>query len=147
MKFFYLGIPKYFLLVNQVNNPKKGNYKSSLLVSLLNLLPIIIAFICCITFKGDSEKSILIHKQWQSLSNLINSDSLLFEDFPSVAIAAIGWDTKAHFILSRSNLTKFNLNIFWHPAMWSLTIFYGIRLFSGVMGEFLNDKKRFIICF
>ncbi len=31
--------------------------------------------------------------------------------------------------------------------MWFLTIFYGIRLFSGVKGEFLNDKKRFIICF
>ena len=145
--FFIWAFPSIFLLVNQVNNPKKGTYKSSLLVSLINLLPMIIAFICCITFKGDSEKSLLIHKQWQTLSNLINSEGLLFQDFPSGAISAIGWDTKAHFNLSRSNLTKFNLSIFWHPAMWFLTIFYGIRLFSGVKGEFLNDKKRFIICF
>ena len=96
----------------------------------------IIAFICCITFKGDLEKSLLIHKQWQSLSNLINSDSLLFEDFPIGAIAVIGWDTKAHFILSRSNLTKFNLNIFWHPAMWFLTIFNELDYFQVLRVNF-----------
>ena len=145
--FFIWAFPSIFLLVLQVNNPQKDNYKNSFIVSFLNLLPMIIAFIFCITFKGDTEKSILIHKQWQTLSNLMNSEGLLFTDFPSGAIEAIGWDVKSHFILSKSNLTKFNLNIFWHPAMWLLTIFYSIRLFSGVKGEFLNVKKRFIICF
>ncbi len=144
--FFIWAFPSIFLLVLQVNKTQKSHY-NSLLFTTFNLLPMIIAFISCIIFNGDSEQSIIIHKDWQSLSNLIPSDGLLSQDFPTGAIAAIGWDRKAHFIISKSTLTKFNLNIFWHPAMWLLTIFYAIRLFSGVTGEFLNDKKRFIICF
>ena len=145
--FFIWAFPSIFLLVHQVNNSKKGNSKNSLLNTLINLLPINIAFIFCIIFKGDFEKSLLIHQQWQTLSNLMPSHGLLLEDLPKGAIAAIGWDTKAHFILSKNTLTKFNLNVFWHPGMWLLTIFYSIRIFSGVKGEILNDRKRFIICF
>ncbi len=144
--YFIWAFPSIFLLVFQVNRNQKEHY-NSLLFTTFNLLPMIIAFISCIIFNGDYEKSILIHKEWQTLGNLLPSDSLLFKDFPSGAIAAIGWDTKAHFILSKNTLIEFNLKIFWHPAMWLLTIFYAIRLFSGVAGEFLNDKKRFIICF
>tara|TARA_B100000242_G_C43048972_1_gene489867 strand:+ start:865 stop:2157 length:1293 start_codon:yes stop_codon:yes gene_type:complete len=145
--FFIWAFPSIFLLVIQVNSLQKYKYKSSLIITLLNLLPMVIAFICCIIFNGDSEKSLLIHKDWQNLSNLIPSDILLSQDFPTGAIAAIGWDTKAHFLLSKSTLTKFNLNIFWHPAMWLLTIYFAIRLFLGVEGELLNQKKRLIICF
>ena len=129
--FFIWAFPSIFLLVLQVNKLQKDNYKSSLIITLFNLLPMIIAFIFCIIFNGDSEKSLLIHKDWQNLSNLIPSDILLSQDFPTGAIAAIGWDTKAHFFLSKSTLTKF-YNKYYNPD----------NIVIAISGNIPNDYKK-----
>ena len=74
------------------------------------------------------------------------STGLLDSVYPEGAIAWIGESLNTTFQLSISSLSKFNLIIFWHPLMWALTMFFAIRLFSGIKQDpFFNLKKIFIL--
>mgnify|MGYP003312450493 CR=1 FL=1 len=92
------------------------------------MFPSIISFIFCVVFKGYKDNSMAIHESWKELKYLLPTNGLLDSIKPDGAIAWIGFDLDSTFQLSISTFSKFNLFIFWHPLMWTITIFFVIRL-------------------
>ena len=138
------ALPSLFIIFFIFEKLLKRNNLKSLFNSTLNLSGGFIAFLLCWFFKGGKQESILIHQSWQSLSNILPSIGALNEINPSGAIDAIGWGTSQ--VYSSSLLSQFNLLIFWHPAMWLLTIFIAMRLFIGYEKDLFQKGKRSIIC-
>ena len=121
------------------------NFLKSLIITFGLMIPSIISFIFCIIFKGNNDNAIAIHESWKELKYLIPSNGLLDSMNPEGAIGWIGLNLDSSFQLSMSSFSKFNLFIFWHPLMWSISIFFAIRLFSGLKNDpFFNLKRIFI---
>jgi len=139
------ALPSLILIFYLFERSNKKTHLQSSLYSTLFLIPSLFSFILCWLYKGNIDQSLIIHQSWQSLRDILPSVFALNEIQPTGAIAAIGWGTSQ--VFTSSLISQFNLNIFWHPGMWLLTIFIVMRLFIG-MGKDLNQEgKRFIICF
>ena len=139
------ALPSLILIFYLFERSNKKNYLQSGLYTTLFLIPSIFSFILCWLFKGNVDQSLIIHQSWQSLRDILPSVVALNETQPTGAIAAIGWGTSQ--VFTSSLISQFNLNIFWHPGMWLLTIFIVMRLFIGQQKDLIQKGKRFIICF
>ncbi len=139
------ALPNILFLIFLYVESYLKNILKSLITTFGLLVPSIISFIFCIIFKGNKDNAIAIHESWRELKHLIPSNGLIDSANPEGAIAWIGFNIDSSFELSISNLSKFNLFIFWHPLMWAITIFFAIRLFCGFKQDpFFNLKRIFI---
>ena len=138
------GLPSLLIIYFIFEKYAKNNNLKSFLNATLFLMHSIFAFFLCWIYKGNTNHSLIIHQSWQSLSEIIPSVTALYEKEPTGAIAAIGWGTSQ--VFTSSLLSQFNLFIFWHPAMWSLTIFIAIKLFLGKKKDLNQNLKRTIVC-
>ena len=139
------ALPSLILIFYLFERSNKKNYLQSGLYTTLFLIPSFFSFVLCWFFKGNVDQSLIIHQSWQSLKDILPSVVALNETQPNGAIAAIGWGTSQ--VFTSSLISQFNLNIFWHPGMWFLTIFIVMRLFIGQQKDLNQKGKRFIICF
>ena len=139
------GLPSISLILLIYERCKGKNLFKSFLFLFFALLPTAITFLLCWNFKGDTEQALIIHKSWQSLSNILPSKDLLDAPKPEGAIAAIGWGTSQ--IFTSTLFKKFNLLIFWHPGMWLLTIYFVMKLFIGYQKDKFQEAKRAVLCF
>ena len=140
------ALPSLFLLIFFYIKKYIGNTLKSLFCSFVLKIPSFFTFICCIIFKGNQYNAVSIHNSWKELKYIMPSTGLIDSVNPDGAIAWIGENLNSTFQLSISSLSKFNLLIFWHPLMWFLTMFFAIRLFSGLKEDpFQNFKKLFIL--
>ena len=139
------ALPSLMFIFYLFERSNKKNYIQSGLYTTLFLSPSIFSFILCWLFKGNVDQSLIIHQSWQSLRDILPSVIALNETQPTGAIAAIGWGTSQ--VFTSSLISQFNLNIFWHPGMWLLTIYIVMRLFIGHQKDLNQKGKRFIICF
>ncbi len=139
------ALPSLMLIFYLFERSNKINFKKSLILAFLSISPSFLSFILCWLYKGNIEQSLSIHQSWQYLSNILPSEGSLSEIRPIGAIAAIGYESSR--VYTNSLLSQFNLNIFWHPGMWVLTIFIVMRLFIGKQKDLNQKGKRFIICF
>ena len=140
------ALPSLFLLIFFYIKKFLINNLKSLFMSFVLITPSILIFINCIIFKGNKINAIAIHNSWKKFEDIMPSTGLLNSVYPEGAIAWIGESLNTTFQLSISSLSKFNLIIFWHPLMWALTMFFAIRLFSGIKKDpFVNLKKIFIL--
>ena len=139
------ALPSLILILYLFERSNKKTYIQSSLYSTLFLIPSLFSFILCWLYKGNVDQSLIIHQSWQSLREILPSVIALNEKQPPGAIAAIGWGTSQ--VFTSSLISQFNLNIFWHPGMWLLTIFIVMRLFIGKQKDLNQQGKRLIICF
>ena len=139
------GLPSITLILFIYERSQGKNLLKSFLFAIFSLLPTAISFILCWHFKGNSEQSLMIHQSWQNLSDILPSKVLLNAPDPDGAIAAIGWGTSQ--VFTSTLLRKFNLNIFWHPGMWLITIYLVMKLFIGYKKDKYQEAKRAILCF
>ncbi len=139
------ALPSLVFILYLFELSKKRTFFQSSLYAILFLIPSFFSFILCWLFKGGVEQSLIIHQSWQSLRDILPSVIALNENQPTGAIAAIGWGNSQ--VFTSTLISQFNLNIFWHPAMWLLTIFIVMRLFIGKQKDFNQKGKRFVICF
>jgi len=140
------ALPSLFLLVFFYIKKYLINTLRSLFISFVLISPSFLSFLSCIIFKGNRSSAFAIHNSWQNLKNILPSNGLLDSANPDGAIAWIGESLNSTFQLSISSLSKFNLFIFWHPLMWALSMFFAIRLFSGLKQDpFFNLKRIFIL--
>ena len=139
------ALPSLMIIFYLFEKSNKVNFKKSLILAFLSLIPSLLSFLLCWLYKGNIEQSLSIHQSWQSLRDILPSVVALNETQPTGAIAAIGWGTSQ--VFTSSLISQFNLNFFWHPGMWFLTIFIVIRLFIGQQKDLNQKGKRFIICF
>tara|TARA_B100001769_G_scaffold77108_1_gene58145 strand:- start:1079 stop:1948 length:870 start_codon:yes stop_codon:yes gene_type:complete len=139
------ALPSILFLIFLYVESYLKNFLKSLITTFGLMIPSIISFIFCIIFKGNNDNAIAIHESWKELKYLIPSNGLLDSMNPEGAIGWIGLNLDSSFQLSMSSFSKFNLFIFWHPLMWTITIFFAIRLFSGLKNDpFFNLKRIFI---
>ena len=140
------ALPSLFLLIFFYIRKFLINNLKSLLTSFILISPSTLIFIICIIFKGNKNSAIAIHNSWKEFKDVMPSTGLLDSVYPQGAIAWIGQSLNSTFQLSISSLGKFNLFIFWHPLMWAITMFFAIRLYSGMKQDpFFNLKKLFIL--
>ena len=140
------AIPSLFLLVFFYVKKNVIKTARAIFLSFVFIFPSVYSFICCIIFKGNQSIAIAIHDSWREFKDIMPSTELLDSVYPDGAIAWIGENLNSTFQLSISSLSKFNLFIFWHPLMWAITIFFAIRLFSGLKQDpYFNLKKIFIL--
>ena len=140
------ALPSLFLLIFFYIRKFLINNLKSLLTSFILISPSILIFIICIIFKGNKNNAIAIHNSWKDFKDVMPSTGLLDSVYPEGAIAWIGESLNTTFQLSISSLGKFNLFIFWHPLMWTITMFFAIRLYCGMKKDpFFNLKKLFIL--
>ena len=126
------------------NNEQNNTIKKFLNTGFL-ILPTIIIFLLCYVFKGTPDQTLIIHLSWQNLQDYIPSLGKLSSPFPDGAIAALG--TNNGRVYTSSLINQFNLQIFWHPGMWLLTIFLAIKLFIGHEKNIYQNSKRILVCF
>ena len=139
------ALPSILFLIFLYVETYLKNFLKSLMSTLGLMLPSIISFIFCIIFKGNKDNVMAIHESWRELKDLMPSNGLLDSINPDGAIAWIGLDLDSSLQLSISTFSKFNLFIFWHPLMWTMTIFFAIRLFSGLKKDPFFNLKRILI--
>jgi len=140
------AIPSLFLLVFFYFKKNLIKPARALFLSFIFIFPSFFSFIFCIIFKGNQSIAIDIHNSWKNFKDIMPSNGLLDSTYPDGAIYWIGENLNSTFQLSISSLSKFNLFIFWHPLMWAITIFFAIRLFSGLKQDpYFNLKKIFIL--
>ena len=139
------GLPSLIFILFLFERSNNKNLIKSSFLALFSLVPAFISFLLCWVFRGDLNQSLSIHQSWQTLSHLLPSTGSLQALKPSGAIAAIGYESSR--VYSSSLISQFNLSVFWHPAMWLLTIFLTMRLFIGVEKNPNQDAKRFVVCF
>ncbi len=139
------GLPSINLILYIYERSQGKNLLNSFLFPIYSLLPTTITFLLCWQFKGNSEQALIIHQSWQNLSDIISSKDLLNAPRPEGAIAAIGWGTSQ--VFTSTLFRKFNLNIFWHPGMWLMTIYLVMKLFIGYKKDKYQEAKRAVLCF
>ena len=138
------GLPSLIIIFYLLNRGIKQGIYRSILFALFYLIPSIISFTLCWIFKGNVQQALLIHESWQNLKDILPTLGSLNQSQPMGAISAIGWGTSQVYISSL--FSQFNLLIFWHPAMWLLTIYIVLRLFIGKRKDPFQSAKRSIVC-
>ena len=143
------GLPSLFLIIFFIFKERKNALLTSISKAFFIIIPSLISFWLCWVYKGDPDRALRIHQNWQSLENLISHlgalDVFSQNDLPQKgAIAAIGSLNSQ--VFSTQILDNFSIGIIWHPAIWLLTIFVIMQLFIGSKNDFFRKIKRIIIC-
>ena len=139
--YIFFALPSLFILhIFSKNFFSNKSEIRIILDSLLFLLPSIACIFLVIYFRGSTEIALEIHRGWQNLSEILPSKLSLFENNPTGAIAAIGWNFENAFQLLKQVLDgTTSYRPIWNPAAWLYTIFIISQIF---IGEGLKNFKK-----
>ena len=139
----FWALPSLILILS-ISTKRNLRILGTCLRNIAIMLPSIMIFICSLLFRGSPTQASQIHESWRRLLPTIRTLGTLWDASPpDGAIQSIGWSTSKALSLTLSSLLEFSSGL-WIPAVWMLTIYVCLNLFTGRGNSSEQNFKRIV---